>query len=123
MMLSQRFPDHFDGILACSPGFRLPRAAVAEAWDSQAFAGAARAANLVDANNQPFLNKSFTDEDLALVARAALDACDSLDGLADGMIQDFTGCTTAVVVAAVGADHLSRSQDRCRASRPRRSWR
>ena len=97
MMLSQRFPEHFDGILACAPGFRLPRAAIAEAWDSQAFAGAARAANLVDANNQPFLNKSFTDEDLALVARAALDACDSLDGLADGMIQDFTGCTTAAV--------------------------
>jgi feruloyl esterase len=97
MMLSQRFPENFDGILACAPGFRLPRAAVAEAWDSQAFAGAARAANLVDANNQPFLNKSFTDEDLALVARAAADACDSLDGLADGMIQDFAGCTTAVV--------------------------
>jgi pimeloyl-ACP methyl ester carboxylesterase len=97
MMLSQRFPAHFDGILACAPGFRLPRAAIAESADSQAFAGAARAANLVDANNQPFLNKSFTDEDLALVARAALDACDSLDGLADGMIQDFTGCTTAAV--------------------------
>ncbi len=97
MMLSQRFPDHFDGILACAPGFRLPRAAVAEAWDSQAFAGAARAANLVDSNNQPFLNKSFTDDDLALVARAALDACDGRDGLVDGTIQDFTGCTTAVV--------------------------
>lgn len=35
MMMSQRFPTHFDGILACSPGLRLPRAAVAEAWDSQ----------------------------------------------------------------------------------------
>ena len=46
-MLSQRFPDHFDGILACSPGFNLPRAAVAEAWDSQAFADVARATNLL----------------------------------------------------------------------------
>lgn len=97
MMLSQRFPGHFDGILACAPGFRLPRAAVAEAWDSQAFAAVARAANLVDRNGQPFLNRTFTDEDLRLVANAVLAACDSLDGAEDGLIQDFTGCTTKAV--------------------------
>src|ERR1700733_12189247 len=33
MMMSQRFPEYYDGILACSPGFKLPKAAVAEAWD------------------------------------------------------------------------------------------
>jgi hypothetical protein len=71
MMLSQRFPNDFDGILACSPGFNLPRAAVAEAWDSQAFADVARASNLLDANNQPFVNKTFTDQDLLLVSRVA----------------------------------------------------
>ena len=43
MMMSQRFPDYFDGILACSPGFKLPKAAVAEAWDTQAFAEVAKA--------------------------------------------------------------------------------
>jgi feruloyl esterase len=36
LMISQRYPDDYDGILACSPGLHLPRAAVAEAWDSQA---------------------------------------------------------------------------------------
>ena len=97
MMVSQRFPESFDGVLACAPGFRLPRAAVAEAWDSQAFASVARGANLVDANGQPLLNKTFSDEDLALVSSAVLSACDALDGAADGMVQSFTACTTAVV--------------------------
>lgn len=97
MVVSQRLADQFDGVLACAPGFRLPRAAVAEAWDSQAFAAVARAAGLVDSNSQPFLNKAFTDEDLLLVSNAVLTACDALDGAADGLIQRFTGCTTAVV--------------------------
>jgi feruloyl esterase len=103
MMLSQRFPAHFDGILACSPGFNLPRAAVAEAWDSQAFAEVARAGNLLDANSQPYVNKTFTDQDLELVSRAVLEACDALDGAADGMVQDFTSCTTAAVSPKLAA--------------------
>ena len=37
MVFAQRFPDEFDGIVAGAPGFSLPRAAVAEAWDTQAF--------------------------------------------------------------------------------------
>ncbi len=103
MMLSQRFPNHFDGILACSPGFNLPRAAVAEAWDSQAFADVARANDLRDANNQPHLNKAFTDQDLLLVSNAVLSACDGLDGTADGMVQSFTACTTAAVAPKLSA--------------------
>ena len=103
MMLSQRYPAQFDGILACSPGFNLPRAAVAEAWDSQAFAAIARAGDLVDANGQPHVNKAFTDEDLALVARAVLEACDAMDGAVDGMVQAFVSCTTPVVAPKLAA--------------------
>jgi len=97
MMMSQRFPSYFDGILSCAPGVRLPRAAVAQAWDSQAFAAVARQANLYDSTKQPFLNKTFTDDDLLLASSAVLAACDGLDGLTDGMIHNFTACTTAVV--------------------------
>ena len=103
MMLSQRFPAQFDGILACSPGFNLPRAAVAEAWDSQAFAEVARAGQVVDANGQPHVNKAFTDEDLALVSRAVLEACDAMDGAADGLVQSFASCTTPVVAPKLSA--------------------
>lgn len=97
MMMSQRFPDYFDGILACSPGFKLPKAAIAEVWDTQAFAAVAKADGLNDPNGEPFLNKTFTDEDLALVSGAVLSACDKLDGAEDGMIANFSGCTDALV--------------------------
>jgi pimeloyl-ACP methyl ester carboxylesterase len=97
MMMSQRFPDYFDGILACSPGFKLPKAAIAEAWDTQAFAAVAKAAGLNDPNGQPFMNKTFSDFDLSIVAGAILTACDKLDGLEDGIIADFPACTNQVV--------------------------
>lgn len=92
MMMSQRFPDYFDGILACSPGFKLPKAAVAEAWDTQAFAGVAKSEGLKDSLGQPFMNKTFTDEDFALISKTVLAACDKLDGLEDGLIANFTAC-------------------------------
>ena len=43
------------------------------------------------------MNKTFTDEDLALVSGAVLGACDALDGLADGMIDNFPACTRDLV--------------------------
>jgi feruloyl esterase len=98
MMMSQRFPDYFDGILACSPGFKLPKAALyGHSWDAQSFAEVAKAAGIYDRFGQPLLNKTFTDEDLDLAAQAILGACDELDGLKDGMIVDFPACTAAVV--------------------------
>ncbi|HTA47164.1 MAG TPA: tannase/feruloyl esterase family alpha/beta hydrolase [Bryobacteraceae bacterium] len=97
MMMSQRFPDYFDGILACSPGFKLAKAAIAEAWDTQAFAGVAKADGVNDPNGEPFVNKTFSDEDLALVSNAVLSACDKLDGAEDGMIANFHACTSALV--------------------------
>jgi uncharacterized repeat protein (TIGR01451 family) len=42
MVASQRWGDMFDGIVAGDPGYRLPHAAIAEAWDTQQFAQAAR---------------------------------------------------------------------------------
>lgn len=97
MMMSQRFPEYFDGILACAPGFRLPRAAVAQAFDSQVLARVAADMDLKDANGHAFLNRTLSDEDLALVSGAVASACDGMDGATDGLVQDFTSCTTAVV--------------------------
>lgn len=97
MMMTQRFPDYYDGVLACSPGFKLPKAAIAEAWDTQAFGAVAKEAGLSDPNGEPFMNKTFTDEDLALIASAVLAACDKLDGVEDGINANFRACTSAVV--------------------------
>src|SRR5215475_13974292 len=49
MMMSQRFPDYFDGILACSPGFNLPKAGLyGHGWDAQSFAAVAKSEGLSD---------------------------------------------------------------------------
>jgi hypothetical protein len=104
MMMSQRFPTYFDGILACAPGFNLPKAAVfGHAWDAQALAEVAKASGIYDKFGEPFLNKTFTDEDLELAANAVLAACDELDGLKDGIIDNLTGCTTAAVTPKLSA--------------------
>ena len=85
MVASQRFPDYFDGIVAGALGFNLPRAAVAEAWNEQALAPLA---TRLDANGQPYLPDTFSDADLLLIRNATLAACDGLDGLADGLVDN-----------------------------------
>ncbi len=104
MMMSQRFPDYFDGILACSPGFKLAKAALfGHANDAQALAEVAKTSGIYDRFGQPLLNKTFTDEDLDLAAQAILGACDSLDGLADGIIDNFPACTAALLAPKLAA--------------------
>jgi hypothetical protein len=42
----------------------------------------------------PFINRTFTDEDLAVLTDGILRTCDPLDGVVDGMSQDFNACTS-----------------------------
>ena len=77
MVASQRFPNYFDGIVAGSPGFDLPKAAVAEAWNEQALEPLA---TRTDVNGQPYLPDTFSDSDLQLAANAVLAACDGWTG-------------------------------------------
>ncbi|MHA6721003.1 tannase/feruloyl esterase family alpha/beta hydrolase [Sphingomonas sp. RS6] len=93
MMLAQRYPALFDGIVAAAPGMSLPRAAVAEAWDTQSIASAAPRPVTV-----PGLASAFSDADLKLVSGAVLKACDVDDGLVDGIIGTPGSCTSARVL-------------------------
>ena len=97
MVFAQRHPELFDGILAAAPGFSLPRAAVAAAWDVQVF-GAILGAPLATQ-----LHKSFSDADFGLVRGALLEACDADDGLADGIVADGQRCTDAKVMPRLRA--------------------
>ena len=101
MAFAQRYPDTFDGILVTAPGFSLPRAAIAEAWDTQSFAALARA----DSGRTPFtgLSKVFSAADFALARAAILGACDDLDGLKDGIVADAVRCTDARVLPQLTA--------------------
>jgi hypothetical protein len=95
LALAERYPTAFDGIVAGSPGLSLPRAALAEAWDTQTYAAASRVPGTRSTVNQ--LAVSLSGADLKLVAAAILAACDADDGVVDGMVGDFQKCTAARV--------------------------
>jgi hypothetical protein len=97
MVASQREPDVFDGIVAGNPGFDLPRAAVAEAWNEVQLAPLA---THTDANGQPYVADTFPYQDLEVASAAILSACDALDGLVDGIVDNYTECTNRRVHAA-----------------------
>jgi feruloyl esterase len=84
LMAASRFADQFDGIIAGNPGMDLPKATIAQIYDTQQFA-------TVNAN----IANAFAAKDLALVASQILAKCDALDGAADGIVNDQTGCKTA----------------------------
>ncbi|WP_203290724.1 tannase/feruloyl esterase family alpha/beta hydrolase [Maricaulis parjimensis] len=93
MAFAQRYPEAFDGIVAMAPGMSLPRAAIAEAWDVQAFAG------IFESRGEPVSAFNFasliSQEELGLVGREVLAECDGDDGLEDGLIGAVGACTTA----------------------------
>ncbi len=88
LMASQRFPLYFDGIVAGDPSIKFSRIAADEMWNLQV---AARIAPK-DENGRPIISRAFSDGDLRLVADTVLKHCDALDGLADGIINDWRGC-------------------------------
>lgn len=91
LMFAERDPDEFDGIVAGDPGLSLPRAAIAEAWDTQAFASLVIPRGT--APDPARLSKAFTAAQFASLRKAILAACDADDGVRDGITADFTACT------------------------------
>ncbi|WP_020560197.1 tannase/feruloyl esterase family alpha/beta hydrolase [Thiofilum flexile] len=89
MIAAQRYPTEFDGVVAGNPGFRLTKANLAEAWDTQQFLRIAPK----DAEGNPILAQAFSQQDLDLVSKAVLNACDAKDGIEDGLINAWQQCS------------------------------
>jgi feruloyl esterase len=88
MQFSQRFPDYFDGIVVGAPVFDLGSMSLSEINALQAIAAIVPK----DANGAPEYYKSFSKKDRELFTVAILNACDKLDGLADGVIDNLAAC-------------------------------
>jgi hypothetical protein len=87
MVAAARFADQYDGVLANSPGFNLPRAAAAQLYTAQ---------QLRKVATDPLdLSTAFTQAERNTVAAAILGKCDALDGVTDGLVQDVEGCRSA----------------------------
>jgi hypothetical protein len=89
MILSQRYPSVFNGIVSGDPAMRtgLSNLAIAQ-WIPVAYNQAAPK----DASGKPQIEKFLTDSDRKLFMDALMKQCDAKDGVADGMISDPLGC-------------------------------
>ncbi|MGV3590213.1 MAG: DUF6351 family protein [Gammaproteobacteria bacterium] len=88
MMAAERLPLEFDGIVAGNPSWNLTRVALNQVWSLQTVNRIAPR----DASGNALLHEAFTDAQLQAVVSAVTARCDALDGLADGMINDFQAC-------------------------------
>lgn len=105
MMMVQRFPTHFDGVVAGCPAMSTPIVAAYPSLLAQTFAPLAIAGGFFDpaVPTRPLVNKVFTDGDWQLFSDAILKACDAQDGLVDGMVNNFAACTDDVVIPQFNA--------------------
>jgi feruloyl esterase len=77
MMLAQRYPNAFDGILALAPAINWPSFQVADYWPQQVM-------NELGYHPEPC--------ELELITRSAIRACDGIDGRVDNIISSPGDC-------------------------------
>lgn len=97
MVTAARLGEQYDGYLIGAPGYRLPRAALAQLWGAQQFSalatpGATTPHPLAPQGRIPDLSSAFTPQERQTVAQAILAKCDALDGARDGMVLDVQAC-------------------------------
>ncbi len=89
MILSQRYPTVFNGIISGDPAMRTGFSNLAIGrWIPIAFNQIAPK----DANGKPIIEQSITDNDRKLITDALIKQCDAKDGIADGLISDPLAC-------------------------------
>ncbi|QIL91271.1 tannase/feruloyl esterase family alpha/beta hydrolase [Microbulbifer sp. SH-1] len=75
LMLAQRLPDEYDGIIAGAPAAGYSKLAVSFAW-----------------NQQAALTAPGLKEKLTLISDAVIKRCDTIDGVADGILENPLQC-------------------------------
>jgi feruloyl esterase len=100
MILSQRYPTVFNGIVSGDPAMRtgLSNLAIGK-WIPIAYNQAAPK----DESGKPQIEKLLSDRDRNLFMNTLMKTCDARDGVADGMIFDPLGCDFDPAVLACKA--------------------
>jgi feruloyl esterase len=88
MIMSQRYPRYFDGIVAGAPAMRTSFSNLADKYVAVALNSVAPK----DENGKPVAARALSDSDKKLVIDSLLEECDAKDGVADGMVFDARGC-------------------------------
>jgi len=88
MIMSQRYPEYFDGIIAGDPAIRTGHSNLALGFITAMFDQIAPK----DAAGKPDPTRAFPEPDRKLIVNSLLQACDAKDGLKDGMIFNQKAC-------------------------------
>src|SRR5271163_4883907 len=116
MILSQRYPKAFNGIISGDPAMRtgFSNLAIGE-WIPVAF----NQISPKDSTGKPIIEQAITDKDRKLIADSLLKQCDAKDGVADGLISDPLACDfdLAVLTCKQGEDDACLSEKKVTAIR------
>lgn len=88
MIMSQRYPRLFDGIVAGAPAMRTSFSNLADKWVATSLSQAAPK----DGQGKPIVTRALSAQDRSLVINALLKSCDANDGVKDGIISNVLGC-------------------------------
>ena len=88
MVAAARYAEQYDGYLAVSPGFNLPKAAVAQLWGAQQWNKVATSTGTAPNFD---LESALLQTERGVIRNAILTRCDAQDGVADGLVQDVEG--------------------------------
>ena len=103
MLMTQRHPTYFDGVIAGAPAMRTAYSSIGDEW-------VATMLNTVapkDATGKANPREAFTESQKKAVIDGVLNACDANDGLKDGLIFDTKSCRfdpKALVCSGSGGD-------------------
>ena len=100
MILSQRYPRHFDGIVAGAPAMRTNFSNLGLRIGVAALDQIAPR----DAQGRPQTRQALSDADRQLVVDRLLQACDALDGAEDGLVFALQDCEFDPAVLACSGD-------------------
>ena len=88
MLMAQRYPLYFDGIVAGAPAMRTGHSNLATRTVTVALNRIAPKGS----DGRPVPGGALSDGDRRAIIAKLLDVCDARDGVKDGMIFDVTGC-------------------------------
>ena len=88
MAMTQLFPNHYDGVVAGDPFYLPPDISLSETWGLEQIISISPK----DAGGNPIYSQSIPVADQNLFTSAILAACDGLDGLVDGVIDNQAAC-------------------------------
>jgi pimeloyl-ACP methyl ester carboxylesterase len=100
MLMSQRYPRLFDGIVAGAPAMRTSFSNLADKWVAISLNQAAPK----DDQGKPIAERALSAQDRTLVINGLLKSCDAQDGVADNIISNVAGCNfDPMTIACAGA--------------------